>query len=315
LDKKIPQHNNDVIPDSKTGYYELMSPKIDFVFKRLFGDDKNKDILMAFLSAVLKIPKPEFTGIKIINSELLREFKEDKKGILDVRVQTEKEEQINIEIQILPTEYMPERTLFYLSKMYTSQINPGDTYDKLKKCITINIVDFHCTPQKKPYACYHFTDNESGYQLTDILQVHFLELPKLLDEETEKNEDDPIIQWMIFLDSKSKGVLEMLSEKNTDIKKAYSLLQIISQDQKARLAYEARQAEISDQLTRIKTAAKKGKEEGKAEGKAEGIIEGKVETAKEAIKEGAKLEFVAKITGIPLEELKKLEKEVKEKMI
>jgi hypothetical protein len=84
-----------------------------------------------------------------------------------------------------------------------------------------------------------------------------LELPKLLDEETEKNEDDLIIQWMIFLDSKSKGVLEMLSEKNTDIKKAYSLLQIISQDQKASLA------EISDQLTRIKTAAKKGKEEGK----------------------------------------------------
>jgi hypothetical protein len=54
------------------------------------------------------------------------------KGILDVRVKTRDGRQINIEIQILPTEFMPERTLFYWSKMYVSQIKAGDTYDQLK---------------------------------------------------------------------------------------------------------------------------------------------------------------------------------------
>ena len=65
-----------------------------------------------------------------MNTDLLREFKEDKKGILDVRVKTRNNENIDIEIQIFPTEFMAERSLFYWSKMYNSQVSPGDTYDK-----------------------------------------------------------------------------------------------------------------------------------------------------------------------------------------
>lgn len=155
----------------------LMSPKIDFVFQLIFGDEKNKDLLIAFLSAVLGVPAEDFEGIEIINSELLREFSEDKKGILDVRVKTKQGKQIDIEIQILPTEFMPERTMFYWSKMYISQVKPGDTYDLLQKCITINIVDFKCTPLKKLHSSYHLTEDETGYRLTDILEVHFLDYP------------------------------------------------------------------------------------------------------------------------------------------
>ena len=74
---------------------ELMSPKIDFVFKLIFGDEKHKDITIGFLSAVLQVPKDDLADIEIINTELLREFKEDKKGILDVRVKTRDGRQIN----------------------------------------------------------------------------------------------------------------------------------------------------------------------------------------------------------------------------
>jgi len=105
------------------------------------------------LAAVLNEDKSDLADVEIINSELLREFKEDKKGILDIRVQTRDGQQINIEIQILPNEFMPERTLFDWSKMYVSQIKAGDMYDRLKKCITINIVDFKCTPLKQVHSC------------------------------------------------------------------------------------------------------------------------------------------------------------------
>ena len=120
----------------------IMSPKVDFVFKLIFGDEKNKEVLIAFLSAALRLSKEEFKDIELLNTELLKEFKEDKKGILDIRVKTKKGEHIDVEIQILPTEFMAERTLFYWCKMYLSQVNPGDIYGKLKKCITINIVNF-----------------------------------------------------------------------------------------------------------------------------------------------------------------------------
>jgi predicted transposase/invertase (TIGR01784 family) len=115
--------------------------------------------------------------------------------------------------------------------MYTSQIKPGDTYDKLKKCVTINIVDFKCTPLKKLYSSYHLTEDETGYRVTDILEVHFLEIPKLLEDDIERDENDRVVQWMEFLDGESKGVMEMLAGKNKDIKKAYDLLQIISKDE------------------------------------------------------------------------------------
>jgi len=156
-----------------------MSPKIDFVFKLIFGDQKHKHNTIAFLAAVLNMDKSDLAEVEIVNSELLREFKEDKKGILDIRVQTRDGQQINIEIQILPTEFMPERTLFYWSKMYVSQIKAGDMYDRLKKCITINIVDFECTPLKQVHSCYHLKEDHQGHCLTDLLEVHFLELPKL----------------------------------------------------------------------------------------------------------------------------------------
>lgn len=243
----------------------LMSPKNDFAFKLIFGDEKNKDLLIALLSAILRLPKEDFEGLEIINSELLREFAEDRKGILDVRVKTKPGKQIDVEIQILPTEFMPERTMYYWSKMYTSQVKSGDTYHTLKKCITINIVDFNCTPLQKIHSSYHLTEDESGYRLTDILEVHFLEMPKLMDLEIPKDENDPVVEWMEFLDAKSKGVIEMLADKNQDIKKAYDLLQIISKDEKARMLYEAREAERRDQISWMKSSEDKGKAEAKIE--------------------------------------------------
>ena len=279
----------------------IMSPKIDFVFKLIFGDEKNKDLLIAFLSAVLNMPESEFEGIEIINSELFREFKDDKKGILDVRAKTKKGKQIDVEIQILPTEYMPERTLYYWSKMYTGQVKSGETYDVLKKCITINIVDFKCIPLKKLHTSFHITEDEVGLRLTDILEVHFMELPKLFDDETEKDENDPIVQWMEFIDGKSKGVMEMLANKNDSIKKAYNVLQIISKDEKARMVYEAREAELRDQLTRIKSAEEKGKMEGK--------IEGKIDTAKKLLQLGVNIEIIMKATDLAEHEIIRIKKE------
>ncbi|MCO1600963.1 hypothetical protein M8E35_06265 [Desulfosporosinus nitroreducens] len=95
---------------------------------------------------------------------------------------------------------------------------------------------------------------------------------------------------MEFLDAKSKGVIEMLAEKNKDIKKAYDLLQIISKDEKARMLYDAREAELRDQLTRIETAENKGR----------------AEVAKNLLDLGMEISTVVKATGMTEEEVKRL---------
>ena len=102
------------------------------------------------------------------------------------------------------------------------------------KRITINIVDFDCTPLNQVHSCYHLTEDRTGHRLTDVLEVHFLELPKLFEKDVDVNPDDETVQWMMFIDSQSREVMEMLAARNPDIGNAFDLLQIISKDEKAR---------------------------------------------------------------------------------
>ncbi len=98
--------------------------------------------------------------------------------------------------------------------------------------------------------------------MIDTMEVHFLELPKLNDEEVKKDESDPLYMWMSFLNSESREVMQMLAQKDEDIRKAYDLLEVISQDENARMIYEARMKEISDEKTRIISAKEEGREQG-----------------------------------------------------
>lgn len=109
-----------------------------------------------------------------------------------------------------------------------------------------------------------------------------------------RDENDPAVEWMEFLAAPSKGVIEMLAEKNQKIKKAYELLQIISQDKKARMLYETREAELRDQLTRMKSEKVKGR------------AEGRMEVAKNLLEMGMEISMVAKATGMTEEEIKEL---------
>lgn len=286
--------------ESNDGF--IMSPKNDFAFKLLFGDEKNKDLLIELLSVILKIDKRKFKNIKLINTELNREFAEDKKGILDVRAKMSDGTEIDIEIQLSHTKYMAERTLYYWSKMYTNQIKSGDSYKKLKKCITINIVDFIYTDVDKVYSKYNLTESETGYKLTDVMEIYFLELAKLRESKIEIDEEDKVIQWMMFLEAKSKEVLDMLGEKNEAIKKATSILEIMSHDDDTRRAYDAREAALHDEMTKIIEAEEKGKEEGREEEK--------MRNAKNLLLMGISVDIVSQGIGLDIEIVKSISKDL-----
>ena len=108
--------------------------------------------------------------------------------------------------------------------------------------------------------------------------------------------DDAIEQWMLFIDGKSKDVMEMPAAKNKDIGNAFDVLKIISNDKKARMAYEAREAELMDQRTRIKSAFTKGEETGIKKGR----DEGKAEIILALLARGMGVEEVASIAGMDI---------------
>lgn len=248
----------------------LLKPKNDFVFKKIFGDVKNKELLISLLNSILM---EKVNDVTILNSELLKEHVEDKKGILDVRAVTDAGYNIDIEIQVLRTASMPKRSLFYWARLYGEQIVAGEKYNKLKKTITINILDFNCLDTNKYHSTFHLWEDKERFKLTDVMEIHFIELGKLNGLESLDN----LYQWMSFIKSDSREVVEKMAKVNPDIEKAFDILRTMSQDKQTRALYLSREMALHDEATRLAEAIEEGLERGKTEGMAKGIVEGRAE--------------------------------------
>ena len=225
--------------------------------------------------------------IVISNPFLLQEYKGDKLGILDVKLKLKTGKVINIEVQVDPMPFMESRILFYASKLITEQINERDQYDKIKRVISIVITDHLLIKQSEKYH-HHFSlyDIESGIMLTDILEIHTLEVPKArkLNECAEKTD---LFNWMKFFDAKTEEELNMLAEKSPTMKKASLRLLELSADEKARQLYEARLKEQRDNYAREKGAV--------------------FTIAKNLLRVGDTIDKVVMVTGLSHEEVETLQ--------
>src|SRR5450756_1166629 len=121
----------------------IMKPKIDVAFKMLFGEESHRSLLSSWLSAIMDMPRSTFAHLEYLNLELSRFHINDKLGVLDVRVRTEDKKEINIEIQLASYLFMAKRSLFYWGKLFTSQMQVGDNYGAMEKCIVINLSLIH----------------------------------------------------------------------------------------------------------------------------------------------------------------------------
>ena len=290
-----------------TAIFQRMDPKVDFVFKTLFGTPENKELLLSFLNATLNPPAgKEIVEVTLENTEITKKALKDKTAILDIRATTGDKTLINIEVQLVDERNIEKRTLYYWSKLYSGQLAAGQKYQELKQTITINILDFdYLTKILKSHSIFQLRDTESGVMLTDDIEIHFLELKKFDSYNPNVQTSDPLSQWMLFLKQENEKVLEVIAMTNPVINKAFNKLDVLSNDKKARAEYEQRLKSLRDRNSILYSA----REEGKLEGRLEGKLEGRLEVARNAIKEGLSPETVAKIAGLPLETINDLMKE------
>jgi len=240
--------------------------KNDFIFQKLFGEVKNKDILISFLNAVLELGESEkLSDIEVIDgTELKRDSLNDKLGILDIRARTVRGEQINIEVQLVNQYNMDKRTLFYWSKLFTEQLKEGQPYDELQKTIAINILDFNFIKVEKFSSIFHlWEDTNKDCKLTDVLEIRFLELPKFRKKQPDLSK--PLERWMIFIEDSPEEVLEMAKKAEPAIARAEEILTKLGSFDEIRRYYEVREMAIHDEITRITGARAEGKLEGKTD--------------------------------------------------
>ena len=242
---------------------ERLRPLNDFIFKKLFGEPENIENLIAFLNAVLY--KDEFNKLvyaEIINDkELTTDNIQDKKGIIDVLAKTSDGTHINIEVQLTNQDNMDKRTLFYWSRIYNRGIVKGEDYSNLNKVITINILDFNYINLEKFHTSFSLRENESTeYKLTDVLEVHFIEMPKFKNLKEKDLQNDRLQRWMMFLRNDiSYEELEVLVNMDNDIKRAEEKLEYLSSDPVTQELYFERERALHEKANLLNTGARQGK--------------------------------------------------------
>lgn len=272
----------------------VMLPTVDFCFKELM---LNERVRKSFIAALLDKTPKDIREVKLLPTILRKEYKDDKVGILDVRVVFNNDAQIDIEMQVGPFDYWAERTVFYLCRMYTEQIKEGDSYGTLMKCIHIGILDFKLFDDMENfYSSFHLREDSSGYLYTDQLEFHILELPKIRERAYP---DSAIYQWAKFLSGKNEEDFKEMAEKNEDIKEAYEILMHLSEDDKKRMEYEAREKALRDYNHQMYWAERRGLERGIQRG----VNEGKKEMALKLLKENILVDLIALAAGVSTEQV------------
>ena len=253
----------------------LLNPKIDFVFKKIFGSEEHPEILISFLNAVLKPQKP-IVSVEIKNSDLEKEYIEDKFSRLDVKALTSNKEIINIEIQLKNEYNMIQRSLYYWSKLYEEQLSEGDRYDKLSRTVCINILDFKYLKNDRFHNGYRLKEIETNEELTDLQEIHFIEIPKLKRFESTEEIVDLLEGWVEFLRDPESEVIRKLEMSNKEIREAKDELYRLSRNSKERELYYLREKSLRDEISALANA----KEKGLKEGLKQGLLEGKLESAR-----------------------------------
>jgi len=308
--------------------YSLLDPKTDFIFKLIFGNEKHPEILISFLNAVIK-PVNKIVSVKIDNTELEKKHIEDKFSRLDIKATTSNNEIVNIEIQLKDEKNMIKRSLYYLSKMYTNQLSSGENYKKLPRTVAINILRFNYLDSENNFHnAYRFKNLKNNNELTDVMEIHFIELPKFDEDKEGKqlvkalkkyNKDnknfDMLKAWTLFLKEPTNESFLELEDNIKELKSAKKELTVISADKKNRILYEMREASLHDRVSALEGAEEKGynkalKEIEKAQKEKEKAQKEKEKAQKEKglmienmLKSGLSVDKVAELTGLSIKKI------------
>lgn len=246
----------------------------------------------------MRLAGPPLTEIILLNPYTDKDSPRDKQSILDIRARTTEGEIINVEMQLFNKYDTEKRTLFYWSKQYSGQLQEGQPYSQLKRCVTINILNYALLPNDLYHNVFHLREDRTGISLIDDIEIHFLELPKL-DEQAISIEEGGLVNWLLFLKGADQSKWEVLTMNEPVLRKAMDTLEFLSQDLEARRQYEDRQKYLHDEASMYEAANSRGRAEGKASGKAEA----KKEIARKLLTLGVELSVIIEASGLTEKEI------------
>jgi len=281
--------------------------KNDIAFRKIFGNENKKEILISFLNAVLELPKgKKIKKVEIKNPFQMPEIKGLKSSILDVRATDERHISYIVEMQVEEFDGFDKRVQYYTAKQYSSQISKGDDYPQLNQVIFIGILDYTFFMDDNDYITRHRTINVKTQKSTlNGLEYNFIELTKFTKE--LKNCITLVDKWIYFIKNAPNLDVIPADVEDAGLKHAYEDADRHNWTQDELDAYHYAEMRRQDEKGKIELAVKKGIEKGieKAVEKAvEKTIEKTIEkTVIEFYKNGVSTEIISKSTQLSVDQI------------
>ena len=277
---------------------KYINPFTDYGFKRLFGEELNKDLLLDFLNELLKEEQGQIKDLTYLKTEQLGTTEVDRKAIFDLYCENEKGEKFIVELQKTKQNFFKDRTVYYSTFPIREQAKRADWDYELKAVYTIAILDFVFESDKKDEKKFRYdvklTEQETNEVFYDKLTFIYLEMPKF--NKTVDELETRFEKWLYVIKNLNKldRIPEKLKEKIFD--KLFESAEIAKFTTEQIRSYEDSLKYYRDIKNSIDTA----KEEGKIEGK----TERNVEIAKKALAKGLSIKDVSELTGMTELEIK-----------
>ena len=246
-------------------------PKNDLAFKKIFGNEKHKDILISFLNSVLDLGSP-IKEITIVKSDQVPVIEILKETSLDLKAVDQKGREFVIEMQVEDQKDFQNRSLYYAAKSYAHQLKKAEYYKELKPVIFLGILNFNLFDGEEFLTNHYIINQQTGNRDIKDMELNFIELPKFT--KTEKECETLADKWIYFI--KNAEDLRVIPEnvKVEEIKLAYETVEQFGWTEEELALYEARSRFVASQMDALETAIFKGIKQGEEIGIKKGIKKG-----------------------------------------
>jgi predicted transposase/invertase (TIGR01784 family) len=283
---------------------KYISPFTDFGFKKLFGSEMNKDILMDFLNTLLKKENEKIVDLTYLPLEQLGKMIYSRKAIFDIYCENEKGEKFIVELQKAKQNYFKDRSIYYSTFPIQQQATQGDWDFKLKAVYTIGILDFVFAEDKDDQEVFHhevkLVDQSTQKVFYDKLTYIYLEMPKF--KKTEEELESHFDKWLFLLKNLEKLTRRPAKLQEKIFSKFFEQAELANYSEQEYREYEQSLKTYRDLNNVINTAY----DEGEAKGIEKGIEKGIRLTAKKLKQEGLSNEIISKVTGLTTTEIENL---------
>ncbi len=280
---------------------KFLDPTNDLAFKKIFGNEQKKNILISFLNAVLDFNgDKEIVDVEILNPYQALKIEELKETILDIRATDKINRNFIVEMQKEDKGDFQKRSLYYTSKAYVAQLNDGEPYQTLKKIYFIGILNFKMFDNPNYISRHLILDQATGKQELDDFEFTFIELKKFNKQLQELN--SVIDKWLFFLKNAKK--LDMIPaefETKPEFKEAFLIANSFGWTKTEIEIYDYMKLKEMDHKNEIETAENKGFNRGLQKGK----TETQLEIAKNLL-DILEDDLIAQKTGLSIAQIKSL---------